>query len=116
MSRSNKFTTLTLASVVAISSLSTSGCFWGLTTLGPSLAPFSIPTPISPYLQKKKEDEFWQQERYNRVPILGPITSGADIVALDAPSDDEVMRALERAQPVQGGMPLLNEHNRTMCG
>ncbi len=112
MSRSHKFTTLTLASIVAISSLSTTGCFWGLTTLGPSLGPFAIPTPISPYFQKKKEDEFWQQERYKRVPILGPITSGADIVALDPPSDDEVMRALEIAQPVQGGIPLLHEHNR----
>jgi hypothetical protein len=40
------------------------------------------------------------------------VTSGADIVALDPPSDDEVMRALERAQPVQGGVPFLNEHNR----
>jgi hypothetical protein len=112
MSRSHKFTTLTLASIVAISSLSTTGCFWGLTTLGPSLAPFSIPTPVSPYLQKKKEDEFWQHERYNRVPILGPITSGAEIQALDPPSDDEVMRALEIAQPVQGGIPFLHEHNR----
>lgn len=112
MSRSNKFTTLTLASFVALSSLSTTGCFWGFATLGPSLLPFSVPVPISPYLQKQKEDEYWEQERYKRVPILGPITSGADVVALDPPSDDEVMRALERAQPVEGGIPLLHEHNR----
>lgn len=111
MSRSNKFTTLTLASIVAVSSLSTTGCFWGVTTLGPSLLPFSVPVPVSPYLSKKKEDEHWEQERYKRVPILGPVTSG-NVVALDAPSDDEVMRALERAQPVQGGIPLLHEHNR----
>ena len=64
------------------------------------------------YYQKKKEDEFWNHERYDRAPILGPITSGAAIVALDPPSDDEVMRALEKASPVQGGVPLLYERNR----
>ena len=33
-------------------------------------------------------------------------------VALDPPSDDEVMRALEKVQPVEGGVPLLWERNR----
>lgn len=112
MSNPRKFTSAIIVCLLAAGSLSTTGCFWGLPTLGPSLAPFSVPVPISPYLQKKKEDEYWQHERYDRVPILGPLTSGADIVALDPPSDDEVMRALEKAQPVQGGIPLLHEHNR----
>jgi hypothetical protein len=112
MSRPHRFTTLILASCIAVGSLSTSGCFWGLATQGPSLVPFSIPIPVSPYLQKKKEDEYWEHERYERVPILGPLTSGPDAVALDPPSDDEVMRALEKAQPVQGGIPFLHEHNR----
>lgn len=102
----------TLSLLIAISSLSTSGCFWGLTTLGPSLGPFAVPVPISPLLQKRKEDEFWLHERYERVPILGPITQGEEIVALDPPSDDEVMWALEKAYPVQGGVPFLYEHNR----
>ena len=112
MSRPNQFTTATITCLLALCSLSTSGCYWGLPTLGPSLAPFSIPVPISPYLQKKEEDKFWQKERYDRVPILGPITNGGEIAALDPPSDDEVMRALEKAQPVQGGIPFLHEHNR----
>jgi len=112
MSRPNQFTKLMVALSIAVGSASTTGCYWGLPTLGPSLAPFSIPVPISPYLQKKKEDEFWIHERYDRVPILGPITSGAEIVALDPPSDDEVMRALEKADPVQGGIACLYEHNR----
>ncbi|MGI9455282.1 MAG: hypothetical protein ACR2NU_01905, partial [Aeoliella sp.] len=90
MSRPNQFTKVTLAVLIAMGSLSTTGCFWGLTTLGPSLGPFAIPVPISPYLQKRKEDAYWNHERYERVPILGPITSGAEIVALDPPSDDEV--------------------------
>lgn len=101
-----------LAFVFALTSLSSTGCFWGLTEVGPNLAPFSIPIPVSPILQKRKEDEYWRHERYDRVPILGPVTSGAEVVALDPPSDDEVIWALEKAQPIQGGIPLLFEHNR----
>ncbi len=112
MSRPNRFTMATLIFAFALSALSTSGCFWGLSTLGPSLGPFAIPVPVNPLISKRKEDEFWQHERYDRVPILGPITSGAEVVALDTPSDDEVMRALEKADPVQGGIPFLYEHNR----
>lgn len=92
---------------MAVISLGSTGC----THLGPSLGIFAFPVPVSPFFQKKKEDEFWMHERYERAPILGPITSG-EIVALDPPSDDEVMRALEKAQPVQGGIPLLWERNR----
>jgi len=112
MSRQKQFTKAALALLISLGSLSTSGCYWGLATLGPSLLPFSIPVPVSPYLQKRKEDEFWEHERYDRAPILGPLTSGAEIVALDPPSDDEVMRALEKADRVQGGIPFLYEHNR----
>ena len=43
------------------------------------------------------------------MPILGPITPGMPETALDEPSDDEVMRALEKARPIQGGLPLLDE-------
>ncbi len=112
MSRSKQFTMATLALFFAATSLSTTGCYWGLTTLGPSLGPFAIPTPVSPLLAKKKEDAYWTRERYERVPILGPIQSGGTIAALDPPSDDEVMRALEKARPVQGGIPFLHERNR----
>ncbi len=93
-------------------SLSSTGCFWGLPSQGPSLGILAIPIPVSPYHQKKKEDQFWQHERYDRVPILGPITSGGPPIALDTPSDDEVMRALEKARPVEGGVPFLWERNR----
>lgn len=90
-----------------------SGCGWGLATQGPSLGPvLAIPIPISPYFQDRKEDEAWEHERYDRVPILGPITSGGPPVALDPPTDDEVMRALEKARPVEGGVPMLYERNR----
>jgi hypothetical protein len=103
-----RITPITLIIAVAAGALASTGC----TTLGPSLGIAAFPIPISAYWQKKKEDDFWNHERYDRVPILGPITSGSQIIALDPPSDDEVMRALEKAQPVQGGVPLLWERNR----
>jgi hypothetical protein len=106
MSRRTAPTALLLA--MAASSLVSTGCMH----LGPNLGIFAVPIPITPFQQKQKEDKFWEHERYDRVPILGPLTSGAEIVALDPPSDDEVMRALEKAHPVEGGIPLLWERNR----
>lgn len=93
--------------------LSSSGCSFPLNTLGahPSFT-LPVPIPVSPYFQKRLEDKFWNKERYERVPILGPVTSGGPPVALDPPSPDEVMRALEKAQPVQGGVPFLHTRQR----
>jgi hypothetical protein len=79
------------------------------TSGGPYLGAMAIPVPVSPYHQKIREDAFWEHERYDRAPILGPLTSGRPVVALDPPSDDEVMRALEKVDPVQGGVPFLHE-------
>lgn len=100
---------------MAAGTLTSAGCGTagiGLTHFGPSFGIAAYPIPITAYEQKLQEDKFWNHERYERAPILGPITSGAEVVSLDPPSDDEVMRALERAQPVQGGMPLFWERNR----
>ncbi len=92
--------------------LTTTGCGWGIPTQGPSLGILAVPIPVSPYFQKQKEDQAWEKERYQRVPILGPVTSAGEPVALDPPSDDEVMRALEDAEPNEGGFPMLYERNR----
>jgi hypothetical protein len=101
--------------LLAAGSLSTTGCF-GFTLFGPNMGPFNsiagVPIPVSPYFQKKPEDRFHMQERYNRVPILGPLTEGGPVTALDPPSDDEVMRALEEIHPTQGGIPLIHEVQR----
>jgi hypothetical protein len=94
----------------AMTSLVSIGCV-GITH-GPDYGFVGVPIPVSPYFQKKKEDEFWNRERYERVAILGPLSSGGPAVALDPPSDDEVMRALERAKPIQGGLPMLHEVQR----
>lgn len=95
---------------VLLSFLSAPGCF---TTWGPGLGYLSIPLPVSPYFQDQLEDKFWENERYNKVPVLGPITAGGPAVAMDPPSDDQVMRALESARPLEGGIPLLHEVQRS---
>lgn len=95
---------------MALLSFGNAGCI-GI-TFGPNLGPLAIPIPVSPYFQDKKEDEAWVKERYKRVPVLPPLTAGAPAVALDPPSDDEVMRALEKARPTEGGLPLLHEIQR----
>jgi hypothetical protein len=104
--------TLALGLLLVGGLLTNTGCFWGFTTYGPSLGILALPIPISPYFQDQKEDEYWEHERYDRVPILGPVTSGGPPVALDPPSDDEVMRALEKVHPVEGGVPCMWERNR----
>ncbi len=97
-------------SLIAAAALSSTGCL-GISN-GFNLGPLAVPVPVSPYYQKLEEDQYWNHERYDRVPILGPITAGGPEVALDPPSDDEVMRAFEKARPIQGGLPLLHEVQR----
>jgi hypothetical protein len=96
--------------LLALGCLVQTGCV-GITS-GINLGPFGVPIPVSPYFQDQEELEFHIHERYARVPIMGPLTAGGPTVALDPPSDDEVMQALERARPVRGGIPLLSEKQR----
>ncbi len=85
----------------------------GCTTLsGPNPGIMAFPIPVSPFVQKLPEDEYWNHLRYDRMPVLGPLTPGMPTTALDEPSDDEVMRALEKARPLQGGLPFLDEVQR----
>lgn len=90
--------------------ISSSGC----TTYGPNVRGSLLlyPIPLSPFFQDELEDKAWEHERYEMVPILGPITEGGPAVALDPPSEDEVIRALEKARPVEGGLPFLHETQR----
>jgi hypothetical protein len=109
MTRTPRFIALSL--LLGVSALTNTGCFW-VATDGPRLGPLAFPIPVSPYFQDDQEDKFWEHERYERAPILGPISAESPTVALDPPSDDEVMRALERARPLEGGLPLLHEVQR----
>lgn len=96
---------------LATLSLSSTGCV-GI-KYGADLGLWGIPIPVSPYFQKKQEDDFHNHERYGRAPILGPLIPGGPTVALDPPSDDEVVRAWETANPIQGGLPFLHEIQRS---
>lgn len=99
---------------LAVTTLAFSGCAWPLNTeFAHPFIHLPVPIPLSPYFQKEQEDKFWMRERYQRVPILGPVTSGGPPIALDPPSPDEVVRALERARNVEGGVPLLHEIQRS---
>jgi hypothetical protein len=98
--------------VLGAAMLSSVGCAG---VAGPNLAVVGVPIPVSPYFQDKREEEFWMKERYTRVPVLGPLTSGGPVQALDPPSDDEIMRALERAHPLKGGLPMMHEVQRLNC-
>jgi hypothetical protein len=103
-------TVFTVIGVLGLLSLvSATGCS---TVAGPNFGILNLPIPVSPYFQKQNEDSYWSHKRYDRMPILGPITPGAPKTALDPPSDDEVMRALEKARPIQGGVPFLEEVHR----
>lgn len=89
-----------------------SGCAWPANTFSAPFVHIPAPVPVSPLWQKQQEDKFWERERYTRVPIMGPITAGGPPVALDPPTPDEVIRALEKARPIEGGVPLLHEVQR----
>ncbi|MBL9094930.1 MAG: hypothetical protein JNL96_27170 [Planctomycetaceae bacterium] len=96
----------------AIAIAGSTGCMFPLNTVTmPSLV-LPWPVPVSPYHQDRMEDAYWTKERYERVPILGPVTSGGVPKALDPPTPDEVMRALEKASSVEGGVPMLWERQR----
>lgn len=100
---------VTRAIVLVAAALACAGCAG---VAGPSLGVFGIPIPVSPYTMDKKEDQFWVHERYDRSPVLGPLAAGGPVEALDPPSDDEIMRTMERARPVEGGLPLLHQVQR----
>ena len=106
---SHKISLIAVAALAIVSLCATVGCE---TAYGPNLGLMGYPLPVSPYLQDSLEDKAVEKERYDRVPILGPITSGSHM-ALDPPSDDEIMRALERAKPVEGGTPFLHTTQRS---
>jgi hypothetical protein len=103
---------ITAGVVIAVSLSASTGCFHTAGT-GPTLGMAGWPIPVSPFFQDQAEDAHYKYQRYERVPILGPITAGGPPVALDPPSDDEIMRALEEARPLEGGLPLLHEVQRS---
>ncbi|MDD3469268.1 MAG: hypothetical protein PHE53_04730 [Thermoguttaceae bacterium] len=81
--------------------------------VGPNIGPFGYPIPVTPYLQDKEEDAAWERERYKRgAVVMDPIVPGSPCVAMDPPSDDEVIRKLEEVRGAEGGVPYLHETQR----
>ena len=107
---SRRTTSVAVYGVALLAMVSAIGC--SADWLGPNLGLANYPIPVSPYLQDRMEDNYIWWKRYARVPILGPITPGGPTTALDPPSEDEVMRTLERARGVKGGLPLMHEIQR----
>ena len=111
---SHKTISMAVVSLALATLLSFTGC---MSAYGPTNFTMggwgSVPIPVTPFLQDELEDQAWAKERYETVPILGPITQGGPSVALDPPSQDEIMRALEKARPLEGGIPFLHEIQRS---
>jgi len=91
--------------------LLSTGCV-GVTAPAASIGLASVPIPVTPFFQQGYEDLHWENLRYNKVAIMEPVRNG-QAVALDAPSDDQVIRALEKIRPVSGSVPFLETTHRT---
>lgn len=108
-----KLSSLIALCLGAVGLAGSTGCMFPLnSTFSGPVFNLPWPVPVSPYFQDKMETDFWNQERYAKVPILGPVTSGGVPTALDPPTPDEVMQAMNRARTVKGGVPLLHEKQR----
>ena len=69
------------------------------------------PMPISAFHSQRLEDALYEEERYDRVPILDPIEGeNAPTFCMDPPSEDQVMRALP--DDPSGGFAFLKETHR----
>ena len=69
------------------------------------------PIPVSAWQSEQIEDQYHEDERYNRVPVLDPVEGEhAPIFCVDPPTPDEVMRALP--EDTSGGFAFLAETSR----
>jgi len=107
-----KIFTLGCVGAIALSLAAMSGC---VGVSGPTLGVASVPVPVSPYHQQKAEDVAFTKSRYEKVAILPPIMD-ENHIALDPPSDDQVIRALESVRPVGGSVPGLETTIRNVKG
>jgi hypothetical protein len=82
---------------ICLTLLSSSGCtltggfvsvLWSYMTFFKTLP--AVPVPA--YQSQLIEDKLWEDERYNRVPVLDPVEG--DVFCVDPPSEDQVMRAM----------------------
>jgi hypothetical protein len=76
----------------------------------------SIPAPVLPNHQQKAEDYAYEQVRYGgKTAVLPPIVD-ENHIALDPPTDDQVIRVLNKARPIDGSVPGLEVTMRNVKG
>ena len=107
-----KFHTIGCVGVLALMVAATNGC---VGVGGPGFGVASIPVPVSPFHQQQAEDHAFEKARYSRTAVLPPIVD-ENHIALDPPSDDEVVRALNKVRPVDGSVPGLEITMRNIKG
>ena len=108
-----KIFTIGCFGVLALAITAVSGC---IGVAGPGLGVASIPVPVSPYHQQMAEDNAFEKARYGKVAILPPIEDPESHIALDPPSDDQVIRELNRVRPISGSVPGLETTIRNVKG
>lgn len=107
---------LTLLLAVATMTATLSGCelVAGFTSVQYAFSLFWETTPLIPvsaYWSEMVENAYWEEERYDRVPILDPVEGEhAPMFCLDPPSPDEVIRSLPNDP--SGGVAFLAETQR----
>lgn len=106
-----------LAAAVAACTVPSSGCkltYWVLKDafIGAWFFGTTPLIPVTPYFSQQIEDTYWNEERYDGVPILDPVEGeNAPLFCLDPPSPDEVMRTVP--DTTSGGVPFLAETHRS---
>ena len=115
---------ITLLAVMASMTFTAGGCFATLPFSGTVIRGFFNtavaygqhwqtfpPMPVSAYFSEKIEDAYWEEERYDKVPILDPVEGEhAPLACIDPPSWDEVIRAMP--DDTSGGWAFFAETNR----
>jgi len=108
-----KLITIGYFGVLALAVTATCGC---IGVAGPGVGIASLPFPVSPFHQQMAEDYAYEKARYGKVAILPPIEDVGSHIALDPPSDDQVVRELNKARPIDGSVPGLETTIRNIKG
>lgn len=86
-----------VVAIICLSTMTNSGCLLtggliGVAWKGMTFWKTLPVVPISAYQSQQIEDKLWEDERYNRTPVLDPVEG--DVFCVDPPSEDQVMRSL----------------------
>lgn len=104
---------------LSLMTVSSSGCFSGTLLRGIANVAYggaifwqtSPPIPVFASFSEQIENTYWEEERYDKVPILDPVEGEhAPLFCIDPPSEDEIMRSLPDS--AVGGVPFIAESFR----